>query len=342
MKRVGIKDVAEAAGVSIATVSYVINNKPSKVLTAETVDRVNDAIKTLGYVPNLAARALAGNRSRLLGVVIPQTEPGKAFLFSNPFYGELLSSIEYTARINGYHIMVSGAGADQTYLEVAKTRGLDGIIVVGTYPEEHLNEAQAPVVLVDSYWDENIFHTIGIDDERGGYMAARHLLDKGHVRIAHVTGQLKDGGVNQRRYLGYRKALGEAGIAFDPALLYEGTVSFEYGIEAGERIACDAGELGISAAFAAADITAAGLCKGVHAGGLSVPGDISVVGFDDTRLAEICHPPLTTIRQDVTLKGQKAVEALIKPEGGRQTLTLPLSLTERESVIERGKTAGKT
>ena len=101
MKRTSLKDVAREAGVSIATVSYVINNTPTQTLSAETVNRVNEAVKKLGYIPNLAARALANNKSNLLGVLIPQTEPGKEFMFSNPFYGDFMSAAEYTARKSG-------------------------------------------------------------------------------------------------------------------------------------------------------------------------------------------------------------------------------------------------
>ena len=139
MKRISIKDVAKEAGVSTSTVSYVLNSTPTETISEETSKRVMAAVQKLGYVPNLNARSLSSSRSNLIGVLIPQTEPGKEFMFSNPFYGDLLSSIEYTARQHGYHLLLSGTKEDQNYLNIAQNRGLDGIIIVGTYPGENLN-----------------------------------------------------------------------------------------------------------------------------------------------------------------------------------------------------------
>ena len=168
MKRVSIKDVAREAGVSTTTVSYVLNSTPTETISEETSKRVLAAVRKLGYVPNLNARSLSSSRSNLIGVLIPQTDPGKEFMFSNPFYGELLSSIEYTARQNGYHLLLSGTNEDQNYLSIARNRGLDGIIIVGTYPGENLNALKklgVPIVLVDSYVNDDSFHTLGIEDK---------------------------------------------------------------------------------------------------------------------------------------------------------------------------------
>ena len=166
MKRVSIKDVAREAGVSATTVSYVLNRNPDETISAETTQRVLEAVRRLHYVPNLNARSLSSRRSNLIGVLIPQTEPGKEFMFSNPFYGELLSAIEYTARKNGYHLLLSGTQEDQSYVSVAQNRGVDGIIIVGAYPGRNLEELRGmnvPIVLVDSYVKDAAFHTIGIE-----------------------------------------------------------------------------------------------------------------------------------------------------------------------------------
>lgn len=333
MKRTSLKDVAREAGVSIATVSYVINNTPTQTLSAETVNRVNEAVKKLGYIPNLAARALANNKSNLLGVLIPQTEPGKEFMFSNPFYGDFMSAAEYTARKSGYHIMISGADSGQTYAEVAKTRGLDGVIVVGLNDEEEgrqLRNLNIPVVLVDSYCENKDFHRISVDDQNGGYMATNYLLKRGMKTIAHVTGQVGEQGVDFLRYQGYKQALEEFGITPDPDLLLAGEVSFEYGCNMGQFLA------GLparpDAVFASADILAAGVCTGLRTGGMKVPEDISVMGFDDTLLAKLCNPPLTTIHQEVAEKGREAVELLLNAERMPRSRVFPLTLVERGSV----------
>ncbi|MBE5990359.1 LacI family transcriptional regulator [Lacrimispora xylanisolvens] len=333
MKRPGLKDVAELAGVSIATVSYVINNTPSQSLSAETIKRVNDAIRELGYIPNLAARTLVNNKSNLLGVLIPQTESGKELMFSNPFYGDFMSAAEYTARKSGYHIMISGAESGRTYAEVARTRGLDGVIVVGMNDDEEcrqLKNLNIPVVLVDSYCEASGFHRVSVDDLQGGYMATKYLLEKGIRKIAHVTGHVNDSGVNFLRYKGYEKALQEYGMSAAKSLLLSGEVSFEYGCEMGEYLAgLDERPEGV---FVCADILALGLCIGLREKGVSVPKDISVIGFDDSLLSKACDPPLTTIHQDVAAKGAEAVKLLINENHTLQNRVFPLTLVERGSV----------
>jgi len=333
VKRPGLKEVAEKAGVSIATVSYVINNTPSQSLSTETVKRVNDAIKELGYIPNLAARTLVNNKSNLLGVLIPQTESGKELMFSNPFYGDFMSAAEYTARKSGYHIMISGADSGQTYAEVARTRGLDGVIVVGMNDDEECRQLKTlniPVVLVDSYCEVSGFHSISVDDMQGGYMATKYLLEKGHKRIAHVTGHINGRGVNFLRHKGYEKALEEYGLSPEKSLLFSGEVSFEYGCEIGEYLA------GVTerpdGVFVSADILAAGLCVGLRGRGVRTPQDISVIGFDDSLLSKTCDPPLTTIHQDVAAKGAEAVKILINENPAIQNRVFPLTLVERGSV----------
>lgn len=351
-KRIRIKDVAAEAGVSVTTVSYILSNASSYSFSAETVRNVHDAARKLGYVPSMAARALASNRSMMIGVVIPQTEMHKELMFSNPFYGEFISSVEYTARQNGYHILISGTNADQNYIEVARTRSLDGIIILGMYMEEHceeLRQAGIPVVLVDCYADGGVFPSVQIDDCSGGYMATKYLLDKGHRRIAHVTGRLMGQGVNQQRMWGWRRALEESGLEYDGGLLLDGEVSYEYGVEAGRRIAesiaaggasITANALsGVTAVFVSADIVALGLYKGIRESGVSIPEDVSVISFDDTWLAGVCDPGLTVVRQDVSLKGKSAVDTVLElirhGKTDKQEITLPIGIVERGSVCGR-------
>ena len=129
MARATLKDVARLAGVSSATVSYVLNGKES--ISDETKKRVTEAIAQLDYVPDLNARGLSLRDSKLIGVVVPQTEPGERLMFQNSFYSEVLGSIEYCARLRGYHILISATDANESYLTLAKKRNLDGIIVIG-------------------------------------------------------------------------------------------------------------------------------------------------------------------------------------------------------------------
>ena len=336
MQRVSIKDVAKEAGVSTTTVSYVLNRKPSESISAETTERVLAVVKRLRYVPNLNARSLSSRRTNLIGVVIPQTEPGKEFMFSNPFYGDLLSSLEYTARRHDYHVLISGTEPDQSYLSVARNRGVDGVIIVGAYPTqslEELHELSIPIVLIDTYIKDPVFHTIGIDDRLGGRLATSHLIENGHRRIAFVSGSVSEQGVMQKRFLGYMDALSEAGIQMEERHLYLGNVSYEFGAQTAREMRARGSDE--TAAFAAADVIGMGLVNGARQVGFRVPDDLSVVGFDDVSLARMCVPLLTTVRQNIAEKGSRAVEIILDAVAGhpeKQEHILPLELVRRESV----------
>jgi len=341
MARATIRDVARDAGVSSATVSYVVNGKVSETISTETINKVMQSVRKLGYIPNQAAKTLgsprAGGklRSNMIGVLIPQTEPGKEFMFSNPFYGDFLSAVEYKARENGYHLLISGTEVDQSYTEIAKSRSLDGIIILGMFPSTDLKEyrrMQIPTVLVDCYDTGHYFHSVGINDRHGGYMATQYMLEHGHQRIAFVSGAVSEAGVNQMRQQGYKDALKEAEIAFDEALVYYGEVGYPHGITAAEAIVQS--KMGITAVFATADIIALGLLKGFQKAGVDVPGDMSLIGFDDIFLSRICHPALTTVHQDIAEKGRAAAEIVIcaahDPLMTKRDVTIPLSIAQRD------------
>jgi len=343
MARATIRDVARDAGVSSATVSYVVNGKESETISAETIDRVMLSVRKLGYIPNQAAKTLGSPRSggkwrsNMIGVLIPQIKPGHEFMFSNPFYGDFLSAVEYKARVNGYHLLISGTDVDQSYTEIAKSRSLDGIIILGLFPSSDLKEyrsLQIPTVLVDCYDTDHCFHSVGINDRHGGYMATQYLLDRGHTRIAFVTGAAEEDGVNPMRLQGYTDALKEAGIAFDQALVYYGEVGYQYGIVAAEAIA-RSGQ-GVTAAFATADIIALGMLRGFQQAGVDVPSEISLIGFDDIYMTRISNPALTTVHQDIAEKGRTAAEIVIAaaqdPKITKREITIPMSIAERDSV----------
>ncbi len=338
------KDVAKEAGVTAATVSYVLNGKSSVTISAETQDRVWSAVKKLGYVPNQAAKTLSSSRStgysrsNLIGVVIPQTEPGKKFMFSNPFYGEFLSALEYGARLEGYHLLVSGVNLDQSYIEIAKNRSLDGIIILGMYPSDEIQEYKRsgiPSVMVDCYCDnDHYFHSVRTDDRYGGYLATEYLIKKGHHRIAFVSGEAKEAGVNHMRFLGYQDALEEYGIPSDERLIINGYIGYEFGIEAAERIV-DSNN-GITAVFATADIIAVGMVKGFRKRGVRIPQDISIIGFDDIYASVICDPSITTIRQNIEDKGTEVAKLIVAAAQNRKypkkEIIIPIEIIERESV----------
>lgn len=335
MARATLKDVAQFAGVTPAAVSYALSGK--RPISEETKARIMEAVEALDYVPDLNARGLSMRDSKLIGVVVPQTEPGDRLMFQNSFYSEILGSIEYYARQRGYHILISATDANESYMTLARQRNLDGIIVIGMYPDEfyqQMKKTQIPIVLIDSYCNDHYYHNIRIDDAYGSYLATRYMLDCGHEHIAFFSGQLKENGVMKKRLLGYRQALEEYDLPFREEYVFEGQIDYAAGIRLAGELLC-AG-LPVTGIVAAADILAIGAIKGLFEAGKHVPADCSVIGFDDLEIAQYLTPGLTTIHQDISRKGQKAVELLLShiedPTLPKQEEILQLGLVERGSV----------
>lgn len=339
-EKVTIRDVAAAAGVSVATVSYIMNGK--RKVSEQTKEVVLDVIKQLGYVPDLNARGLSRNDTKLIGVVVPQTEPGSTLMFQNSFYSEILGSIEFHARQEGYHVLISATDVTEDYLNLIRERNLDGVIIIGTYQNEFLSrlkDLEVPIVLVDSYCKYDWFHAVRIDDEAGSYLAAKRILEAGHRRVALVTGMLNENGVMQKRFKGYQSALQEYGIAYREDDIFEGAVDYKSGVEIAKRIVRE--QTDITAIVATADIFAIGLIKGFHEEGISIPQDISIIGFDDLEIAQYLTPGLTTVRQQIYRKGERAVSLLVQnmtnPQMPKVEEILPVELIERESVKSKSK-----
>lgn len=331
MGQITIKDIAKETGLSIATVSYVLNGKDN--VLQETKQRVVEAAERLGYVKNYSARSLVMKSSNLIGVVIPQTEPGKVMVFENPFYSEMLSSIEYHARQIGYHIIVSGTEADERYYQLARERNLDGIIIIGVYSDDFYSElqnAKIPIVLIDSYIEGKPFYSVRINDEESACCAVSYLIEKGHRDIAFITGKLKDGGVCEKRYLGYKRALQQAEIPIKKENILRGNTDFDSGMLLAEKMVM---ETSATALFCAADILALGAVKKLTEQGIKIPEEISVIGFDNLNIARYCTPGLTTIGQDVFEKGKKAVELI--ETGIKYKSQEPIELVLKTKIIER-------
>lgn len=346
-KQVSIRDVAREAGVSPATVSYILNDTPNLSFTQETREKVMAAVEKLHYVANQAAKTLGSSRvqgnsqSKLIGIVIPQTENKRKeshIMFGNPFYGTFLSAVELEVRKAGYHLILSGTNPGQSYIEIVKSRTLDGVIILGAYPSGDVADYKRykiPVVLVDCYGNtEELFYSIRTNDRLGGYIATKYLIDKGHRNIAIVTGELKDHGVNSERYQGYLDALKEAGIRPLKKNMFEGYVDYKYGSEVAQKLAKD--RRNITAVFATSDIAAVGLMNGLHSLGISVPDDVSVIGFDDVEYAKMCYPGLTTIRQNIMEKGKRAAQYVIATATNtnlpKEEIIIPIEVIERGTV----------
>jgi LacI family transcriptional regulator len=338
LARTTIKDIAAAASVSPMTVSNVINGRAAKA-SAETVERINEAIARLGYTPNMSARALVSKASRMVGVLIPFTEDQNALLLDNPFYAEIISGIETALRNAGYYMMLSGVGARDAQLDFLSSWNMDALIVLGVYKEalyEQLKARHLPTLLIDSYIDDDHFYRLGINDEQAAFEATSHLIAEGHRNIALVTGVIRTDGVVERRVAGYRRALATAGIAYDPAHLFSGSVTFEWGDEAAAGIAKNPA---ITAAFCTADLIAAGLLAGLHKLGKRIPDDVSVMGFDNLSISTMVYPALTTVDQSIAEKGRLAgslIASILDRRATARETIVPTKIVVRDSVRRRG------
>lgn len=333
MTRVTIKDIALAANVSPMTVSNVINARASKA-SPETVERITQAIRTLGYQPNLSARALASKASRLIGVVVPLTEDQNQLLLNNPFYAEVISGIESALRARGYFMMLSGLGEKSGDVDALAQWNVDALIAIGIYREglfSRLRQRHLPTLLVDSYVADDEVHHLRVADDQAARRATEHLIAHGHRRIALVTGAVRDGGVIEQRLAGYRRALEAAGIPFDADLVLAGSVTFEWGIDAADRLIARRA----TAAFCTADLIAAGVLAGLHQRNISIPDDISVLGFDNLPVSRMVYPALSTVDQGILAKGRLAgnivLDLLENRNRPRETL-MDVSIIERQSV----------
>lgn len=338
-KRITIRDVAKYTGVSVATVSNVINGIVKT--SDETRENILKAIKDLGYQPNFTAKSLANGKSYLIGIMLPIIEEGDDFsilLKNNPFFSEFISGIEYTSRLNGYDVLITGIEKDKKCKDWIYKRNIDGIILLGMYPMtffEEIYELRLPMIIIDAYEEyTSMFHRITIDDEHGGYIATKHLLELGHKRIALVTGNINNSGVNYNRYKGYTRALSEAGISYDKNIVFEDHMDFDGGYRIGNKIM----ELNdnITAVFAVADIVAFGVIRAFKDKGKKVPEDYSIVGFDNIKFCEYMSPGLTTISQNIYEKGIVAAETIINniedTNLPHQNIKQPIELIIREST----------
>ena len=330
-----LRDIAREAGVSITTVSNVINEKKCRV-SKELVERIKEIIQRENYVPNLTARTLAKNSSRIIGVInhlVPKLNGG---FLADPFHNAFISGIEDRVREKGYFVMVRTVEDAKGLQTIHRNWNLDGLILTGLFEDDFLEGVKSlniPFALIDSYVDQPDVYNVGLEDMQGGYLATKYLLEHGHREIAFASPPVKPNGVIDKRLQGYQKALKEYDLSFNPNLVFQGEIAIPEGIKLGIKLG---GRPDITAVFANADILAAGIISGLQEIGLSVPKDKSIVGFDDNYLSMITSPRLTTIHQNAEEKGVIATEMVFaqidKDESKIQNVILPVSLVERDSV----------
>ncbi|MTH53047.1 LacI family DNA-binding transcriptional regulator [Bacillus mangrovi] len=339
-RKVTIKDVARHAGVSSASVSYVLNGK-NKV-SASTKEKIKRAIDELQYMPDLTAISLSKKQSKLIGLLKILSHDSTLPVFQNNlYYNEFISGVESVARGHGYDILLAGISSADECSQWVQRRNLDGLIVMnasGPVAEELAKDIAIPMVLVDGYdIQAESCHKLNIDDERGGYLATNHLLSLGHTVIAMAVGAAADSPVDEQRIKGYKKALSEYGVPFKAGLIFEsGDSTLESSLHTG-RMILESGEP-VTAIFATSDALCLGIMRVFASAGRRVPEDLSITGFDDLNVSQYLTPSLTTISQDILKKGTKTAEMIFSALFGCgkeiQAEVLPVELAVRESTAE--------
>jgi len=329
---VTIYDVAREAGVSMATVSRVVNNNPN--VKPATRKKVFEAIERLGYRPNAVARGLASKKTTTVGVVIPD--------ISNAIFAEVARGIEDIANMYHYNIILCNADKKkEKEIRVINTlleKQVDGLLFMGgAVTEDHqqaFRTANVPIVLCATSEDTGNLASVDIDHEAAAYDAVQALIKEGHTSIAMISGTLEDPSNGFARFSGYKKALAEAGTTYDESLVRIGNYRYESGADA-MRYFLDLDKRP-TAVFSATDEMAIGAIHAILDRGLQVPNDISVISVDNSRMASMVRPQLTTVAQpmyDIGAVSMRLLTKLMKKENVDQAqVVLPHELVVRQSV----------
>lgn len=334
MNILNIKDIAKLAGVGVSTVSRVLNNHPD--VKKSTRQKVLKIIDENGYIPNNSARNLKRIESSQIGILIK----GKF----NPFFAKIVESIELRVADEGYNLIVHYNHCEvddvSAAVEIAMEKKLCGMICLGgnydRLDDSRLQGLKTPMVLastcIDEKADRTLFSSITIDNVVAAEQAVEHLCHLGHKRIAIIHSGDADTCNGMLRLEGYKKALGSCGVEYDPNLVDSADYEYSQGEEAMYRLLNRCPDL--TAVFATSDTKAIGAARAIIKSGYSIPGDVSVVGFDGLEHGAYYNPPLTTVSQPFSEMGEKAVELLlklIKKKTANEHWVLETHLLKRES-----------
>jgi LacI family transcriptional regulator len=304
-----LEDVAKQAGVSRSTASRVVNN--DRNVSDKVRKRVQQVIHTTGYQPHAAARSLASQRSRMIGLVLPRTVSS---FFTDPYFPRLTQGVAQACNQHnltlGLFILATQEDEERIFPRVSRQGLLDGIIVQTAQKGDKLINrliySNFPLIVAGRPFNTNGVSYIDVDNIQSAMLAINHLVSLGYKRIGTITGMMNStAGID--RQVGYEKAMHDHGWQVDEALIAEGDFTEQSGYTAMQKLLSARPD----AVFAASDTMAVGAIRAVREAGLCVPGDIAVVGFDDLPVASLSDFKLTTIRQPIIQFGAQAVESLI-------------------------------
>lgn len=336
--RVTMQVIADKVGVSQATVSYVLNNKAGARVSPAIRAEVLRIARELNYYPNEAARRLAGMRSRTLGILQLYVRHS---VLAGWWSAEVMRGIADTGFAQGYHLMIYAMSEDvrEMCLSAVYSGRLEGLVILAPYRDEpflkELSDAKVPLAVVGGQkaYNERMV-AVDADNEMGGYIATRHLIEQGHRRIAHLHGATNIPNAYDRLQ-GFLRAMREAGLHALPELLIESGFLEQSAYEATQRL------LQLreppTAIFAANDVSAVGVLRAVKEAGRRVPDDIAIIGYDGTPFCALTEPPLSTVEQPASEMGRVAARLIVDIVEGRtpenRVVKLPVRLIERASSI---------
>lgn len=328
---VTIKDIARYSGVSVSTVSRVLNNKPD--VNIATKARVDKAIKDLGYSPSSVARGLVLKRSNAIGFVVPD--------ITNPNFPELARGVVEKARQRGYSVIFFDTNHDNKVekeaLKLLRSKQVDGIIVSFSESNQDefikLKEDQFPAVQIYRKSPRSVISTIAIDNVDSAYRAVKYLIENGHKRIGHITTGLSTLSGTERLE-GYKKAFAEAGYRYRDEWIFLGCHSAETGYEGMKTLLSQNNR--VTALFASHDLMAVGAYEAVFEEGLSIPDDISIIGHDNIEISRLVHPKLTTLDTFKNKLGQAGVELLLEEIADHTSINREIIF--KTELIVRGST----
>ncbi|NLY90497.1 MAG: LacI family transcriptional regulator [Firmicutes bacterium] len=327
---VTISDIAKAANVTKATVSYVINNKPG--VSEETRQKILKIMKEMNYHPNAVARGLAGKSTEMLGLIIPD--------ISDHFYVQVVRGVEKTANLYNFTLNLCTTHAipekEQEMVDLFTNGRVDGIILMTYFLDLdyiiNLKKRKIPFVLIDSTFDDKSIYSVNVDNFEAGYKATEYLIKLGHKRIAFVGGP-QSSNDSLLRFRGYRQALNDYGLSYTEDLFCQGNFKREGGYQA--FFTLQQIQPNPTAVFAANDQMAIGVLSAARAAGLKVPQELSIIGCDDIEASSLVEPALTTIKQPIEEMGKRATEMIFQliynEKPSQRKVVLKTSLVERSS-----------
>lgn len=304
--KITIKEIAEKAGVSKATVSRVLNN--SKPVNDDIKKRVLEVIETTNFKPNAVARSLSMKKSHLIGIIIPD--------LSNPVFSRIISGIEAAIRNRDYSLLITATDFNIDmkiqHIQILKDKGVDGLILVTDHGNEAFFDAmldfKKPIIMIGSDSTVESIPTIKIDNYKASCEATQFLIKAGYKNIGMIRGPLTDPHSGFERFMGFRDTMMRAEL-YDEKLIVEGWYSFDEGYKGMKKLLSS--NPAIEAVYCACDLMAVGAMKYATESGLRIPEDIGFLGFDDVDIARMYTPSLSTVKQPFEQKGKLAIETLI-------------------------------